>query len=59
MHSRSILPAAHSRSKGEGSALWPRTDLANETGFDQFVRQQIAMRSRIDDRSQSLRATIA
>src|SRR5712671_2735851 len=34
-------------------------DLAHQTGFDQFVRERIAMRGRIDDQSQILRATIA
>jgi hypothetical protein len=34
-------------------------DFANETGFDQFMRQRIAMRSRIDDQSQILCAAIA
>src|SRR5882672_6872489 len=34
-------------------------DLAHETGFDQFVRERVAMRGRIDDQSQILRTTIA
>src|SRR5215471_11559904 len=34
-------------------------DLAHETGFDEFVRERVAMRGRIDDQSQILRATIA